>query len=207
MNEIPTAFQLNDETMIARGPDSIVHRFGDVVVKEYIFLDTATLLKYQTATNLLSISLTEEPLVQEAVINGEPWEVQYCAIPILQVIDRKQPLAVSNYVPGPNGFDFLRTERRNAIPAIAELKDTQEAQYLQLFYEQMKGPEFNKKFMDATISTNFLARLKEVTGIKNVKNFARTNAKVRVDVPGKRLHLLVTDFASNIDEVVFPTVL
>lgn len=188
---------LSRDTRIAWGTDSSVHRIGNFVVKQYPFLNLATILEYQRFTNQVAASLVENPLRKNVRIEGNPWIVQFQVVPILKVAEGTYPLARSPYVPGPTGFSMLG-HSYSATPTIEELQDDDERSFLLDLLEKIKDRSYGEHIAVITDAAELAKRVVTETGVKNLRNIARVNTKLRANTTKKELHVVITDLGAHI---------
>lgn len=185
-----TSHQLSDATRIARGPDSIVHKVGEFVVKQYPYLTYTDVVAYQEANNLLSASLLESPISKKGRIGIEEWSVQFLVHPILHVNDSQPVTAVSRYVSGQNGFNILKNYLAGNFLDGDNLPN-------------LTGRSSLVEFADLTNPVQVLDRLAEITNVVNRPTISRVNTKIHAEKSKYALQVTVTDFASHISELKY----
>ncbi len=205
-------YALNEGTRIAEGGDSVVHKVGGFVVKEYKpFIHIDQLSQYQKATGQVEASLVADPLTHVVLIGDEEWTARYFANPILEVLQPQHTSdvarAVSRYVPGPNGNDLIagpNVHTGRLYKQLAELGDTSESRLLGEIGMRMSDPKFKADFLRSTISTGLIGRIREVTGVRNLMILSILNIKFRANLEDRTLSLMVTDFANDLEDLIFP---
>ncbi len=199
-------------TRIAEGGDSVVYRFGGYVVKEYknsIYIDQVT--QYQKATEQVVASLIEDPLTQEVKIGDETWDGRYYANPIIEVLSPQHSIglvkAVSRYIAGPNGNDLMlgtNVYTGRLHQQLDELGDTAEATFLREIGRKMPERKLRDNFLRSTLSNALMERIRIVTGVRNLRTLSALNIKYRANTENQTLNMIVTDFADDLEDLVFP---
>ena len=189
-------------TRIAEGGDSVVYRFGGYVVKEYknsIYIDQVV------------ASLIEDPLTQEVKIGDETWDGRYYANPIIEVLSPQHSVglvkAVSRYIAGPNGNDLMlgtNVYTGRLHQQLDELGDTAEATFLREIGRKMPERKLRDNFLRSTLSNALMERIRIVTGVRNLRTLSALNIKYRANTENQTLNMIVTDFADDLEDLVFP---
>jgi hypothetical protein len=68
----------------------------------------------------------------------------------------------------------------------------------------MPERKLRDNFLRSTLSNALMERIRIVTGVRNLRTLSALNIKYRANTENQTLNMIVTDFADDLEDLVFP---